>query len=194
MKDSFDILIVGIGGQGTVLASNVLGEACIAEGKPVRSAETHGMAQRGGSVESHVRIGAEHGSLIAPGTADLLIAFDLLEALRYRHYLPEGGRVVTNSRFVPPTSVYMQNLQIPDESEILTGLAGLSVTCVDAAALAAEAGSTLAQNIVMLGAASVDIPLSPEALLEAVRKCVPKKTIEINEKAFRIGRSTDRGC
>lgn len=193
MKDSFDILIVGIGGQGTVLASNVLGEACIAEGKPVRSAETHGMAQRGGSVESHVRIGAEHGSLIAPGTADLLIAFDLLEALRYRHYLPKGGRVVTNSRFVPPTSVYMQNLQIPNESEILTGLAGLSVTCVDAAALAAEAGSTLAQNIVMLGAASVDIPLSPEALLEAVRRCVPKKTIAINEKAFRIGRSTDRG-
>ncbi len=194
MKESFDILIVGIGGQGTVLASNVLGEACIAEGKPVRSAETHGMAQRGGSVENHVRIGAEHGSLIAPGTADLLIAFDLLEALRYRHYLPEGGRVVTNSRFVAPTSVYMQNLRVPSEDEILADLAGLSVTSIDAAALAAEAGSLLAQNIVLLGAASNDIPLSPEALLEAVRKCVPKKTVEINEKAFRLGRDAGREC
>ena len=105
MKPSFDILIVGIGGQGTVLASNVLGEACIIENRTVRSAETHGMAQRGGSVESHIRIDGELGSLIVPGTADLLIAFDLLEALRYRHYLPAKGRLVVNRHLVVPTSV-----------------------------------------------------------------------------------------
>ena len=188
MKSSFDILIVGIGGQGTVLASNVLGEACILENRTVRRAETHGMAQRGGSVESHVRIDGKFGSLIAPGTADLLIAFDLLEALRYRHYLPPGGRLVVNRRLVVPTSVYQQAIDVPDEESILSALADLEVTCIDAAALAEEAGSILSQNIVMLGAASGKIPLKPESLEEAVRICVPPKTVEVNVRAFRLGR------
>jgi len=188
MKPSFDVLIVGIGGQGTVLASNVLGEACIIEKRTVRSAETHGMAQRGGSVESHIRIDGELGSLIVPGTADLLIAFDLLEALRYRHYLPAGGKLVVNRHLVVPTSVYQQNLDVPDEEGILAALADLDVACIDAAGLAAEAGSILAQNIVMLGAASRHIPLRPETLEEAVRRCVPKKTVEVNTAAFRLGR------
>ena len=188
MKPSFDVLIVGIGGQGTVLASNVLGEACIIEKRTVRSAETHGMAQRGGSVESHIRIDGELGSLIVPGTADLLIAFDLLEALRYRHYLPAGGKLVVNRHLVVPTSVYQQNLDVPDEESILAALADLDVACIDAAGLAAEAGSILAQNIVMLGAASRHIPLRPETLEEAVRRCVPKKTVEVNTAAFRLGR------
>ena len=188
MKSSFDILIVGIGGQGTVLASNILGEACIHENRTVRSAETHGMAQRGGSVESHVRIDGKFGSLIAPGTADLLIAFDLLEALRYRHYLPPGGRLVVNRRLVVPTSVYQQAIDVPDEESILSALADLEVTCIDAAALAEEAGSILSQNIVMLGAASGKIPLKPESLEEAVRICVPPKTVEVNVRAFRLGR------
>ncbi len=189
MKPSFDILIVGIGGQGTVLASNVLGEACIIENRSVRSAETHGMAQRGGSVESHIRIDGKFGSLITPGTADLLIAFDLIEALRYRHYLPAGGRLITNRRFVVPTSVYQQELVEPDEESILAALAGLDVVCIDALELAEEAGSSLSQNIVMLGAASAEIPLRPETLEEAVRRCVPPKTVAVNEKAFRLGRA-----
>ncbi len=189
MKPSFDILIVGIGGQGTVLASNVLGEACIIEGRSVRSAETHGMAQRGGSVESHIRIGGKFGSLITPGTADILIAFDLLEALRYRHYLPVGGRVIANRSLVIPTSVYQQGLMAPDEESIITALADLDLVCIDASRLAEEAGSSLSQNIVMLGAASGDIPLRVETLEEAVRRCVPQKTIEVNEKAFRLGRA-----
>ncbi|HNV37817.1 MAG TPA: indolepyruvate oxidoreductase subunit beta [Methanoculleus sp.] len=188
MKPSFDVLIVGIGGQGTVLASNVLGEACIIENRTVRSAETHGMAQRGGSVESHIRIDGELGSLIVPGTADLLIAFDLLEALRYRHYLPAGGKLVVNRHLVVPTSVYQQNLDVPDEESILAALADLDVACIDAAGLAAEAGSVLAQNIVMLGAASRHIPLRPETLEEAVRRCVQEKTVEVNTAAFRLGR------
>lgn len=189
MKPSFDILIVGIGGQGTVLASNVLGEACIIEHRSVRSAETHGMAQRGGSVESHIRIDGKFGSLITPGTADLLIAFDLLEALRYRHYLPAGGRLVVNRHLVVPTSVYQQGLAVPDEESILAALSDLDVTCIDAAELAEEAGSSLSQNIVMLGAASGDIPLRPETLEEAVRRCVPPKTVDVNAKAFRLGRA-----
>ena len=92
MSESFNILIVGIGGQGTILASNILGEACLIEGRPVKGAETHGMAQRGGSVESHIRIDGLFGPLIPPGHADLLISFDLLEALRYSHYVKKRGR------------------------------------------------------------------------------------------------------
>ena len=106
MSGSFDILIVGIGGQGTILASNILGEACLLENRHIKGAETHGMAQRGGSVESHIRIGGEFGPLITPGQADLLISFDLLEALRYSHYLKKGGKMVVNSHLVLPTSVY----------------------------------------------------------------------------------------
>ena len=193
MKPSFDILIVGIGGQGTVLASNVLGEACIIEHRTVRSAETHGMAQRGGAVESHIRIDGEFGSLIVPGTADLLIAFDLLEALRYRHYLPAGGKLVVNRHLVVPTSVYQQDLDVPDEESILAALSDLDVTCIDAADLAEEAGSILSQNIVMLGAASTNIPLQPETLEEAVRRCVPKKTVEVNARAFQLGREKGAG-
>jgi len=185
---TFDIMIVGIGGQGTILASNVLGEACLAEGRTVRSAETHGMAQRGGSVESHVRIDGKHGSLIVPGTADLLISFDLLEALRYRHYLPAGGKMVVNRQLMLPTSAYAEKATPPDETAILAGLAGLDLTCVDAEGLAIQAGSLLTQNIVILGAASHAIPLAPESLMEGVRRCVPPKTIEMNLAAFRLGR------
>src|SRR5665647_893864 len=106
MSGSFDILIVGIGGQGTILASNILGEACLIEGRHVMGAETHGMAQRGGSVESHIRIDGVLGPLISPGQADLLISFDLLEAVRYSHYLKKEGKMVVNRHLVLPTSVY----------------------------------------------------------------------------------------
>ena len=91
MKSSFDILMVGIGGQGTILASNILGQACLLEERSVKGAETHGMAQRGGSVESHIRVDGTFGPLTARGQADLLLSFDLLEALRYSHYLKPGG-------------------------------------------------------------------------------------------------------
>ncbi|MDI3507627.1 MAG: indolepyruvate ferredoxin oxidoreductase, beta subunit [Methanomicrobiaceae archaeon] len=193
MRPSFDILIVGIGGQGTVLASNVIGEACIIENRSVRSAETHGMAQRGGSVESHVRIDGRYGSLIVPGTADLLIAFDLLEALRYRHYLSASGRLIVNRHLVVPTPVYQQGMEAPDEESILNTLAEIDLTCIDAAELAEEAGNILSQNIVMLGAASAEIPLRPESLEEAVRRCVPPKTVDVNTTAFRLGRERGAG-
>jgi indolepyruvate ferredoxin oxidoreductase beta subunit len=188
MSGSFDILIVGIGGQGTILASNILGEACLIENRHIRGAETHGMAQRGGSVESHIRIGGEFGPLITPGQADLLISFDLLEALRYSHFLKQGGKIVVNSHLVLPTSVYTQKLTAPSEAEIVAVLKKHPLCFLDADALAVEAGSPLSQNVVMLGAASSVMPLKPESLLEAVKRLVPKKTIDINIKAFELGR------
>jgi indolepyruvate ferredoxin oxidoreductase beta subunit len=188
MSGSFDILIVGIGGQGTILASNILGEACLIENRHIKGAETHGMAQRGGSVESHIRINGEFGPMITPGQADLLISFDLLEALRYSHYLKTGGKMVVNSHLVLPTSVYMQKLAAPSEAEIIAALKKHKICLLDADSLADEAGSPLSANVVMLGAASSVMPLKPESLLEAVRRLVPKKTIDINVKAFESGR------
>ena len=194
MSESFDILIVGIGGQGTILASNILGEACLMEGRHVKGAETHGMAQRGGSVESHIRIDGLFGPLIPPGHADLLISFDLLEALRYSHYVKKGGKMVVNCQLVLPTSVFMQNLVVPTQDDIIAALKKHSLCLLDADKIAEEAGSPLSQNVVMLGAASLSIPLNPESLLEAVKCLVPKKTVEINAKAFEMGRESGRTC
>ena len=188
MTGSFDILIVGIGGQGTILASNILGEACLIEGRHIKGAETHGMAQRGGSVESHIRIDGLYGPLIPPGHADLLVSFDLLEALRYSHYLKSGGTAVVSKNLVLPTSVFTQKLTPPSEADLIALLKKSGLCLIDADRIATEAGSPLSQNVVMLGAASRWIPLKPESLLEAVKRLVPKKTIEINAKAFQMGR------
>lgn len=191
---SFDVMIVGIGGQGTILASNILGQACLLEGRSVRGAETHGMAQRGGSVESHIRIDGRFGPLIAPGTADLLIAFDLLEALRYSHYLKHSGTVIVNRQLVVPTSVFTQKLLVPKESGILEALSEKNLCVIEAEKIAKEAGSSLAQNIALLGAASHLLPLKKESLTRAIEGLVPRKTIEINLKAFSLGEAAGSMC
>jgi len=185
----YDIMIVGIGGQGTILTSNILGVACVIEGVPVRGAETHGMAQRGGSVESQIRIGQEYGPLIQSSNADLLISFDLIETVRALHYLKEGGSIVTNRAFVVPTTVYMQDFPPPDEQMLISILPDMHLWILDAALIAEEAGSILTQNIVLLGAASRFIPLQEESLKEAIRRTVPKKTVDMNLIAFDLGRS-----
>ena len=194
MSGSFDILIVGIGGQGTILASNILGEACLSEGRHVKGAETHGMAQRGGSVESHIRIDGSFGPLIPPGEADLLISFDILEALRYSHYLKKGGKMIVNNHLVLPTSVFTQNLPAPGQDEVVVALKEHNLCLLDADKIAEESGSLLSQNVVMLGAASLSIPLKPESLVDAVKRLVPKKTIDINVKAFELGREYGGKC
>ncbi|MCK4269510.1 MAG: indolepyruvate oxidoreductase subunit beta [Methanogenium sp.] len=188
MNGSYDLLIVGVGGQGTILASNVLGKACLTEGKSVRGAETHGMSQRGGSVESQIRIGGDYGPLISPGTADMIISFDMLEALRYRHFLKDGGVIVTNKNIIVPTSVFQQGLEVPVPEDVIQSLDDVNLYVIDAEMIASEAGSTLAQNIVMLGSASVFMPLSVDSLLKAIKKSVPPKTVDINVAAFNMGR------
>jgi indolepyruvate ferredoxin oxidoreductase beta subunit len=194
MKDSFDILMVGIGGQGTILASNILGEACLIEKRSVRGSETHGMAQRGGSVESHIRIDGRFGPLISPGRADILIGFDLLEGLRYSHYLKAGGKLVVNRRMVIPTSVFVQKINLPEEEEIIAQLSAWDLCLIDALAIAREAGSPLSINVVMLGAASPHLPLGEGSLLSAVQRLVPPNTVAINTKAFELGRAAANTC
>lgn len=193
MTGSFDLLIVGVGGQGTILASNIIGEACLSEGRSVRSAETHGMSQRGGSVETHIRIDGEFGPLISPGTADMIISFDLLETVRYMHFLKDGGTIVTGKSIVIPTSVFQQGLEVPSAESLETMLEGTKLHIIDAEAAAGEAGSPLSQNVVMLGAASTYLPLKSDSLLSAVKMLVPKKTVDINVKAFEIGMARVQG-
>lgn len=187
MSGSYDLLIVGVGGQGTILASNIIGESCLEEGRTVRSAETHGMSQRGGSVETHIRIDGKYGPLISPGTADLIISFDLLEAVRYKHFLKKDGVIVSGKSIVVPTSTFQQGLEVPSEASLEEMLSGIKYYIIDAESAAVEAGSPLSQNIVMLGAASHHLPIKAESLLSAVKKLVPPKTVGINTKAFEIG-------
>jgi indolepyruvate ferredoxin oxidoreductase beta subunit len=194
MKESYDIIMVGIGGQGTILASNVLGEACLIEERFVKGAETHGMAQRGGSVESHIRIDGRFGPLIAPGTADILIGFDLLEGLRYSHYVREGGTMVINRRMVIPTSVFVQKLALPTEEEIVARLSEWDLCLIDADAIARDAGSPLSVNVVMLGAASPHFPLAEASVMTAIKRLVPPNTVAINTRAFEMGRAAGTTC
>jgi len=186
-SESFDLMIVGVGGQGTILASNVIGQACLIEKREVRSAETHGMAQRGGSVETHIRIDGIYGPLISPGCADLIISFDLLEALRYSHFLKKDGTIVSAEGIVVPVSAFQNNLLIPSKEWIKKELSEVKLITIDAEAHALKAGSILTQNVVMLGAAAHYIQLKKDSLIEAVKRLVPKKTTELNEKAFLLG-------
>ncbi|MCX6693878.1 MAG: indolepyruvate oxidoreductase subunit beta [Methanomicrobiales archaeon] len=194
MTRTCDLLIVGVGGQGTILASNIIGEACLLEGVPVRGSETHGMAQRGGSVESHIRIGSSHGPLIAVGSADVIIAFDLLEALRYSHYLAPGGTLVANLGMVIPTSVFSQDHPVPARDEVVARLAINDPCLIEAEGIARAAGSALTQNVVMLGAASLFIPLSYESMRSAVTRLVPEKMLGANISAFEGGREAGGRC
>lgn len=189
---SFDVMIVGIGGQGTILTSNILGRACVIEGIPVRGAETHGMAQRGGSVESQIRIGQEYGPLIAPGTADLLLSFDLMEAVRAAHWLKPDGILYSSKEYVIPTSVFMEDYPAPTEEMLTEMLGSRHAHIIDSRAIAEQAGNILTQNIVMLGAASPMLPLQKASLQEAIRKTVPPKTVDLNLKAFEMGREAGK--
>jgi indolepyruvate ferredoxin oxidoreductase beta subunit len=184
----FDLLIVGVGGQGVILASDIIGRAAVMEGLPVRSAETHGMAQRGGAVENHVRIGCRHGSLIPSGGADCLLSMEPLEALRFAGYLsPRGIAIMNTERIVPITA---GKVEYPEAGAIIDAMRGLCsmVKAEDYAALAKKAGAAQALNVAMIGAVSRYLPLSVDSLREAISKSVPPKTVAVNLRAFELGR------
>lgn len=178
----YNLLIVGVGGQGIILVSEIIARAALAQGLYVKKSETHGMAQRGGSVVTHSRISdAEvYSPLIAKGAADMLLAFEPVEALRYADYLSAGGKVVVNTN---PIKVG----NYPETEKILEELKKLGdVTFIDAAKLATEAGNPLTQNTVMLGAAGKNLPIPKERLLQSIRENV-KRSLEENLKAFELG-------
>ncbi|RLG60069.1 MAG: indolepyruvate ferredoxin oxidoreductase subunit beta [Candidatus Hydrothermarchaeota archaeon] len=188
--DKLSIIITGVGGQGILLASNVLGKAAIYEGYNVIGSETHGMAQRGGSVVSHVRIGNVFSPLIPKGKADYMLAFEPLEALRNAEFLNEKSIAIVNTYPIIPTTLRGEVWKYPKVEKILTELKKFSeVMAINASELARKAGSIKTLNVVMLGAlASTNFPLKEENLKRAIREIVPPKTIEINMKAFELGK------
>ena len=186
-----DLVIVGVGGQGVILISDVLGRATVLAGKAVCGAETHGMAQRGGSVINHTRIGCRFSPMVASGGADLLVALEPAEALRFAQFLSPTGVTLVNTRPVLPSTVTSGRAEYPPMKDILAPLKAHSskVIAMDATALAETAGSAQAMNVIMLGALSRYIPLAEDLVLLALSQVVPPRFLEINKKAFALGKA-----
>jgi indolepyruvate ferredoxin oxidoreductase beta subunit len=188
-QKKLDLLITGVGGQGAILASDIIGKAAVTAGIPIRAAETHGMAQRGGSVVNHIRVGNDYGSMIPKKGADLLLALEPMEAVRYLDFLKDGGVVIVNTQPIIPVTVTSGLTKYPEVPDILEFLSEkYIVKAFNADELAYEAGSRLAMNVVMVGAVSGYLPIPKEIMLESVKALVPQKTIEVNLRAFEAGR------
>ncbi|AKB46552.1 Indolepyruvate oxidoreductase subunit IorB [Methanosarcina sp. Kolksee] len=188
-QKKLDLLITGVGGQGAILASDIIGKAAVIAGMPIRAAETHGMAQRGGSVVNHIRVGNDYGSMIPKKGADLLLALEPMEAVRYLDFLKDGGIIIMNTQPIIPVTVTSGLTKYPEVSDILDFLSEkYIVKAFNADDLAYEAGNRLAMNVVMVGAVSGYLPIPKETLLDSVKALVPQKTIEVNLRAFEAGR------
>lgn len=186
----FNILICGVGGQGTILASYILGNAALREGYKVRLGEVHGMAQRGGSVVSHVRMGDEvYGSVIPQGKANIIMAFKPLEGLRNISYLKKDGITILNTEKINPISVSLGECNYPPIEEIISSLSEKGkVYHFNATEMAKKLGSQITMNMVMIGALSfLETPIKNETLLETITSTLSKK-LEINLNAFETGR------
>ncbi len=189
MKQAKNVLIVGVGGQGVLLASELLSKAAVTAGYDAKQSEVHGMAQRGGVVTSHVRISEKVQSpLIQEGHADVILAFEMAEALRWVHFLKSGGTIIINDyRLVPPVAL-MKGSQYPEDPIAAVKKRVRHVIVVDAPALSRELGNPKLVNTVLLGvlSQSLDIPVSDwEAV---IMERVPKGTEELNRRAFLKGR------
>lgn len=184
-----NIIVCGVGGQGILLASDIICAAACAEGMDAKKSEIHGMAQRGGSVISQVRFGAKvHSPLIEEGTAHFVLAFERLEALRYVHFLGRHGAVVINDLEIPPMSVLTGTAEYPAEIEQrLVGL-GLVVRTINANAIAAELGNVRTANVVLLGALAKLLALRSESWESSIRSLVKPQYADLNVQAFQRGR------
>lgn len=179
-----DILIAGVGGQGTLLASRVLGNYAANKNLDCKLSEVHGMAQRGGSVVTFVRIGSQISSpVIDVKNADIIIAFEKLEALRYLHYLKEDGRMLYSSQEIMPMPVVSGREKYPHDIEERL----INAVKIDAMSLAKQAGNIKTANSVMIGALTKIMNLSKEDMLQAIKDSIPSKMLEINIKAFELG-------
>ncbi len=184
----FNIVIAGVGGQGVLLASKVLAESALAGNLDVKQNEVHGMAQRGGSVISFVRIGEQVASpVVMPGTADLLISFEPLEALRYSHYLKPGGRLVYNKVAINPSTVAAGLAVYPDDVEERILAICPEALGIDALAIAREAGNGKAMNMVMVGTVMAHLPFKDEVVTGVVRQIAQGKVAEVNLRALAGG-------
>ena len=189
MRETKGIMIVGVGGQGTLLASGVLGTVLMGQGYDVKMSEVHGMSQRGGSVETYVKFGDKvYSPLVDLGEADYIIAFERLEGARWISYLKEGGTLILNDRRISPMPVITGAMEYPEEIvEKLRSKGAKTIAC-DALSMANEAGNAKSVNVVMIGILSALAEFSEEAWQAALTECVKPKFLELNKKAFSLGR------
>jgi len=186
-----DFLFAGVGGQGTILASDILAEVGLRRGYAVKKSEVHGMSQRGGAVESHVRWGDQvYSPLIEEGGADYLLGFEMLEAARWPHFLAPGAVALVNRHRIMPPAVNLGQASYPEEKEIeaLLSRAGARVVWVEGAAKARELGNPAVAGVVLLGALSNYLAEPPETWPAVIEEMVPAKFRELNVKAFQAGR------
>lgn len=185
-----NILLVGVGGQGILLASEILAEAFMLAGFDVKKSEVHGMSQRGGSVVSHVRFGKEVFSPVVPeGEGDILFGFELLETYRYLHLLRPGAKVIANEFRIQPPSVLLGRDRYPDDLQAAIAARFPDFKLVDGLQIATEIGNPRTANTVLLGAVSKYLQLDDQIWQQALQKMVPAKALAVNLKAFESGRS-----
>lgn len=184
-----NIMIVGVGGQGSLLASKLLGKLLLNEGYDVKVSEVHGMSQRGGSVVTYVRFGEKiYSPIIDKGEADVIVSFEVLEAARYVDYLKEGGRIIVNTQQIDPMPVITGAMTYPENLVQKMVDLGLQVDAMDCLSLAEQAGSAKAVNIVLMGRVSKYFDIPVEKWQKAIEESVPAKLVELNQKAFLLGR------
>ena len=189
MRETKNVMIVGVGGQGSLLASKLLGYLLLNQGYDVKVSEVHGMSQRGGSVVTYVRYGEKvYSPIIDKGEADFIVSFEKLEAARYAAFLKKDGKIIVNSQEIEPMPVITGAAVYPHEALDGLAAAGLDVDCIDALTPALEAGSSKAVNIVLMGRLSKSLPIEEEKWIEAIQQTVAPKFVEMNVKAFKLGR------
>jgi indolepyruvate ferredoxin oxidoreductase beta subunit len=189
--ETTSILFAGVGGQGIILASQLVAHLAFSMGYMVKESEVHGMAQRGGSVVSHVRFGKEvYSPLIPKGKADFLVAMEELESLRNVDYLKSTGRVILNTRKVIPATATSKPISYPDNIAEQLSVLGYAVEAIDAFGIAQKLGNPKIENIILLGALSQYLPFPQEAWEKIITEAVPKKTIAINISGFNLGKPT----
>lgn len=186
-----NIMIVGVGGQGTLLASKILGYVLLKQGHDVKVSEVHGMSQRGGSVVTYVRFGEKvYSPVIDKGEADIIISFEKLEAARWLSYLKPGGQIIVNTQEMEPMPVITGAAEYPDNLIEKMQDAGAKVDAKDFLAIAKEAGSSKAVNIALMGRFSTYFPeISEEEWQQAMEVLVPAKFLELNRRAFALGKN-----
>ena len=188
MMETRNILIVGVGGQGSLLASKLMGRALLIEGYDAKVSEVHGMSQRGGAVVTYVRYGDKvYSPIVDKGQAELLVAFEILEAARWLDHLAPGGQVVTNTQQIDPIPVITGAAKYPEDLVEKFRATGARVDAIDALSLAEAAGSSKTVNIVMMGRLSKYFPFPKETWIRALEESVSVKLLDMNLRAFEAG-------
>jgi len=183
-----NVMVVGVGGQGTLLASRILGNLYLSQGFDVKMSEVHGMAQRGGSVVTYVRYGEKvHSPLIGEGEADIIISFEELEAARWMSYLKPNGAMIVNTQQIDPMPVIIGAASYPEDIVGKMAPAVSNLVTVDALALAKQAGNVKSVNVVLLGVMAKSGDIGKDAWLAALEQTVPVKFLELNKTAFELG-------